>query len=566
MKKTLFTSTVLLLILAVHSCGTGPELRERTESNVDVNVEASSTDIRIDQVFTVTFDVSMNASTVNTNTYFIVPTAANASTTVAMAIKANIDTTICNPENAVAGTVAQTSTGSCDTGFTFTPDAELESLTDYTLCLFADIQTCNPDVDGFFDGAMIQFTTAGYSVGGPIEGLSGTVVLQNNAGDDLTITENGDFAFATRLNDGEEYAVTVLTQPDIQTCTVSNGTGTIDEANVTDVSVVCVTNYSIGGTISSLIDSVVLQNNAGDDLTITENGDFAFATRLDEGEEYAVTVSTQPEIQVCTVNNGTGTISGANITDVRVVCVTNTYSIGGTVSGLGGTVVLQNNAADDNTITSNGDFTFSTEIDDRSEYVVTVKTQPSQQLCTVSNGTGTLDGANITNVSVACVDLIVMFSSVVTGGDIPGVGPARAKATDWCLDSVGTITCAHNSSEAFISISAADEIRDMPTTYTVPTDQPIGSEAGNIIANDWADLLDGSIDMSLEAADIVDGYYWTASTSAGVFDATNNCTGFTSSGAGVNGTYGDNTSATGTWLDADTDTCNNEIKILCICW
>ena len=37
-----------------------------------------------------------------------------------------------------------------------------------------------------------------YSVGGTVSGLSGTVVLQDNGGDDLSLSANGAFTFATR--------------------------------------------------------------------------------------------------------------------------------------------------------------------------------------------------------------------------------------------------------------------------------------------------------------------------------------------------------------------------------
>lgn len=84
-----------------------------------------------------------------------------------------------------------------------------------------------------------------YSVGGTVSGLEagGSVTLQNNAGDDLTVNADGSYTFATELNDGTNYAVTVLTQPTQpdQVCTVSNGSGTIAGADVTDVDVSCVT-------------------------------------------------------------------------------------------------------------------------------------------------------------------------------------------------------------------------------------------------------------------------------------------------------------------------------------
>ena len=78
-----------------------------------------------------------------------------------------------------------------------------------------------------------------YSVGGTVSGLSGTVVLQDNGGDDLSVSSNGAFAFATRLASGAAYNVTVKTNPSGQTCQVSGGTGTVASANVTNVAATC---------------------------------------------------------------------------------------------------------------------------------------------------------------------------------------------------------------------------------------------------------------------------------------------------------------------------------------
>ena len=72
-----------------------------------------------------------------------------------------------------------------------------------------------------------------------MSGLSGTVVLQDNGGDDLSVSANGAFTFATALASGAAYNVTVKTNPSGQTCTVSNGSGTIGSANVTNVAVSC---------------------------------------------------------------------------------------------------------------------------------------------------------------------------------------------------------------------------------------------------------------------------------------------------------------------------------------
>ena len=166
-----------------------------------------------------------------------------------------------------------------------------------------------------------------YTIGGSVTGLSGAgLVLQDNGGDNLSVTANGSFTFATKLNSGAAYSVAVMTQPTGQNCTVTSGSGTAS-ANVTNVAVACTntaSNVTIGGSVTGLVGTgLVLQDNSGDNLTVTQNGAFTFATALASGGSYAVTASTQPTspTQTCTVTNGTGTAT-ANVTTVTVTCIT----------------------------------------------------------------------------------------------------------------------------------------------------------------------------------------------------------------------------------------------------
>jgi 6-phosphogluconolactonase len=81
-----------------------------------------------------------------------------------------------------------------------------------------------------------------YTVGGTLTGLSGTgLVLEINGSDDLSFSANGGFAFGTRLANNDAYSVTIKAQPSnpAQTCTVRNGSGTIDKASITNVIVSC---------------------------------------------------------------------------------------------------------------------------------------------------------------------------------------------------------------------------------------------------------------------------------------------------------------------------------------
>jgi hypothetical protein len=83
-----------------------------------------------------------------------------------------------------------------------------------------------------------------FTVGGTVSGLSGTVALQDNRGNDLSLSANSGFAFTTAMATGSNYSVTVRTQPAGQTCAIANGTGTVSGINVTDVSVTCASTFA----------------------------------------------------------------------------------------------------------------------------------------------------------------------------------------------------------------------------------------------------------------------------------------------------------------------------------
>ena len=180
--------------------------------------------------------------------------------------------------------------------------------------------------------------------------------------------------------------------------------------------------YTITGSVSGLGagKSVGLLNNAGDAITVNANGSFTFPTAINSGSSYAVTVGTQPVGQTCSVSNGSGTAT-ANVTNVSVSCVTNTYTITGSVSGLGAgkTLGLLNNGGDALSVSANGSFTFATPVASGGSYAVTVGTQPAGQNCTVANGTGTAS-ANVANVAVSCL------TTTLSGSTSTGTGTASA--------------------------------------------------------------------------------------------------------------------------------------------
>ena len=242
-----------------------------------------------------------------------------------------------------------------------------------------------------------------FAVGGTVSGLSaGNVTLMLNGATSLIVPANGAFTFPTPVSSA--YTVTVGTQPDAQTCSVSQGTGTITTANVTNVAITCAANsYTVSANVVGLASGgqLVLENNGGA-TTVTRNGSITLGGSIAAAGSYNVTVTSAPIGQVCTVSNGSGSGVTANVSTVSVTCTTNSYTVGGTVAGLSGSLVLQNNGTDSSTLTTNGSFHFLTPVAYGANYAVTVTTEPTNQTCTVVNANGTAT-ADVSDVAVSCI-------------------------------------------------------------------------------------------------------------------------------------------------------------------
>jgi len=163
------------------------------------------------------------------------------------------------------------------------------------------------------------------TIGGTLTGLSAgaSLTLQDNDSDNLALNANGPFMFAGTVASGGAYNVDVLTQPVGQTCSVANGSGTVDIESdaVSTVGVSCILSASIGGTVSGLpAGTSVTLSNGGVQLPIAANGAFAFPGTLTAGSTYDVTVTTQPLGHACTVPNPTGTIVADVMASVLVNC------------------------------------------------------------------------------------------------------------------------------------------------------------------------------------------------------------------------------------------------------
>lgn len=327
-----------------------------------------------------------------------------------------------------------------------------------------------------------------YTIGGSVSGLAGTgLVLLDNNGNNLTVSANAtSFKFTVGIASGGNYDVIVFSQPSgpSQTCGVTNGSGPVTNANITTVQVTCTTDsFTIGGMISGLTGAgLVLQDNGGNNLSVGAGAtSFAFPAAILSGGSYNVTVLSQPSgpSQTCVVANGSGLVTNANVTSVQVTCTTDSFTIGGTTSGLTGTgLVLLDNGGNNLTISAGAtSFTFTAPIASGASYNVTVFSQPSNpsQTCGITNGSGPVTNANITSVQVACTastgSLSISPPSVLVpfgwtqqfAATISGGGPV---VSTWSVDGIvggsalyGTINAA--------GLYTAPDTAPMPATVMI---------------------------------------------------------------------------------------------------
>jgi hypothetical protein len=79
-----------------------------------------------------------------------------------------------------------------------------------------------------------------YTLGGTVTGLRANGLVLANGSLTIGLTAGTtSWEFGSKINNGAVYGVTVLSQPTGQTCTVANGTGTMPQANVSNVVVTC---------------------------------------------------------------------------------------------------------------------------------------------------------------------------------------------------------------------------------------------------------------------------------------------------------------------------------------
>ena len=188
--------------------------------------------------------------------------------------------------------------------------------------------------DGNLDTLPAAPVPVRYTITGTISGASGVVgweARRNGTPHNTGSDNNGavTFTLPAGMIEDSNWRVLVSSAPAGQTCSVSNGSGTL-QADVVNIAIQCSdevvepNTFTISGSISGASGAVQWQTLKGGSFYYdgsNNNGNVVFTTAagMDEGSSWRVQVQTPPTGQVCAVSNGSGTLV-ANVSNVLISC------------------------------------------------------------------------------------------------------------------------------------------------------------------------------------------------------------------------------------------------------
>lgn len=163
--------------------------------------------------------------------------------------------------------------------------------------------------------------------------------------------------------------------------------------------------YQLGGSVIGLTQNGLVLANAGTSLPVAAGSTgFLFPEKLKYGALFDVQVTTQPAHQLCGVSNAKGSAGTTSTTNGVVVCTLNSFTVGGTISGLTVEGLQLTNGNDTLTVVANATtFVMSQKVSFGSSYGVTILRQPTGKICSTGNQSGIMADTAITNITVTCV-------------------------------------------------------------------------------------------------------------------------------------------------------------------
>jgi len=134
-----------------------------------------------------------------------------------------------------------------------------------------------------------------------------------------------------------------------------------------------------------------------------------FPTLVGADDTYDIEIKQQPTHATCTLTNNKQKANVYTVVQPYVNCITDSYNLGGNVSGLTGIGLVIANGNDQVSVAPPSTpgasvfFQFPTKVGDGAPFGVTILAQPQNgQVCVASNNTGTMPSGDALGLIVTC--------------------------------------------------------------------------------------------------------------------------------------------------------------------
>ena len=171
-------------------------------------------------------------------------------------------------------------------------------------------------------------------------------------------------------------------------------------------------NMFLSGSVVGLAKTGLILQNGGEDLPVAAGaGSFVFVNLIKSDDRYDIKIKQQPKGATCTVNNGSGKANSLSVSSTVVSCVTDTYALGGSITGLsaGGLTLINGASGSISPLQGATSFTFPA-VADGSTYNISVSSNPAGLTCRFQGSispdghdiVGTMGSGPVNSLALAC--------------------------------------------------------------------------------------------------------------------------------------------------------------------
>lgn len=183
--------------------------------------------------------------------------------------------------------------------------------------------------------------------------------------------------------------------------------------------------FELGGPVTGLVYPGLVITNVvnGDTVTVAPpvpagNTTYKLGKTIEYGTAYDVKITAAPAHQDCVLSGGTDTAGRLASISIRVDCIVQAFTIGGTVTNLKetgtatATGLVITNGADKLAVEKNGVYVMPNKVAYDASYGVAIVAQPTGQTCTIVNSSGTVKTTQnsvgiadpVNNINISCVN------------------------------------------------------------------------------------------------------------------------------------------------------------------